>query len=62
MSAQPGGWDAEVVARLLDALRASGYGSITFHADGPGKKLRIVPAFSIRDEEQLAEILHNLRA
>ena len=59
---KPGGWSPEVVAKLLDALQASGHGTITFHAEGPGRKLRIVTGFSLMNEEQLAETIDNLRA
>lgn len=62
MRAQPGGWDAEVVARLLNALQASGHGSITFEGRGPGQKLRLRTELTAMDEQELAATVERMKA
>ena len=58
----PGGWDPQVVARLLDALQASGYRSITFEGRGPGQKLRVITGINAVSENELKQAIDNLRA
>ena len=57
-----GGWSPEVIAKLLDALQASGHGKVTFEARKPGERLRIVTEFTAVSEEELAQAIDNLRA
>ena len=58
---KPGGWSPEVVAKLLDALQASGHGKVTFEGRGPGQKLRVVTELSAMDEAELAANVERLK-